>query len=175
MKVQALASVAGLALAGAAFGQFSGPYAPANWAFNANGGDGLVNTGGAPASIMLVGNNNGNGLPTNTDFTIAAAAAGNLSFSWLYNTLDTGTYDSAYYLINGVETFLSNNTTPGASGNVGPIAVNAGDIIGFRVRSADGVFGAADLTISNFVGPVPAPGALALAALGGLMAARRRR
>jgi MYXO-CTERM domain-containing protein len=174
MKVQALASAAGLALAGAAFGQFSGPYAPANWTFNANGGDGSVNTAGAPASIILTGNNNGSG-PIDTDYTIMAAAAGNLSFSWLYNTIDTGTYDSAYYLINGVETFLANNTTPGAAGAVGPIAVNAGDVIGFRVRSADGAFGAGELTVSNFVGPVPAPGALALAAFGGLVAARRRR
>ena len=174
MKVQAVASVAGLALASAAFGQFSGPYAPGNWSFTANGGSGSVNTGGAPASIMLTGNDAG-GTNVNTDFTIVAAATGNLSFSWLYNTVDTGTYDSAYYLVNGVETFLANNTTPGAAGAVGPIAVTAGQVIGFRVRSADGAFGPADLTISNFSGPVPAPGAMALAGLGGLLAARRRR
>ena len=170
-----LAAVAGVvAAAGSAFGQFSGPYAPANWNLNANGGNGSVNTAGAPASVDLTGNDNGNGAPTNTDWTILVAGAGTVSFNWLYNTLDTGTYDSAYYLLNGNQTFLSYNNTPGASGSVS-FPVVAGDTIGFRVTSADGVFGPGTLTVSNFGGPVPAPGTLALAGLGGLLTMRRRR
>lgn len=40
---------------------FAGNYAPANWTFTANGGDGSVDTSGAPASITLTGNDNGSG------------------------------------------------------------------------------------------------------------------
>jgi hypothetical protein len=168
----ALAAIAGLAMSGAAFGQFSGVYAPGNWTLNANGGDGSVNTAGAPASIALIGNNNGTG-PIDTDYTIAAAAAGIWSFNWNYSSPDSGTYDSAYYLLNGVPTFLAFNNSQG-SGNVS-VPVGAGNIIGFRVSSFDGVFGAGTLTISNFSAPIPAPGSLALLGLGGLIGARRRR
>ncbi len=169
-----LTAAAGLALAAAANAQFSGPYAPGNWTFTNNGGDGSVNTAGAPASVQIIGDNGGAPGGQDTDFTIAAAASGTLSFNWLYNTVDTGTWDSAYYLVNGVETFLANNTTPGASGAVS-VPVLAGQIIGFRVRSGDGGIGAADMTITNFSAPIPGPGSLALLGLGGLVMARRRR
>jgi hypothetical protein len=150
-----LAAAAGLAVSGAAFGQFSGPYAPGNWTFNANGGNGSVNTGGAPAQIALTGNDNGFG-PIDTDFTIAAATGGTMAFHWVYSSGDTGTYDTAYYLINGTQTFLGTNSGP-FSGDVS-IGVNAGDIIGFRVNSADGVFGPGTVTISNFsIGGAPPP------------------
>lgn len=167
-----MTAVAGLALTAAANAQFSGPYAPANWTTNVGAGFGSVNTAGAPGSIIVVGNDGGGG-NINTDYTIAAAAGGNWSFSWSTTSGDTGTWDSAYYLLNGAESFLGNNVP--ASGGVGPIAVNAGDVIGFRVRSADGGIGALSLTISNFVAPVPGPGSLALLGMGGLAMARRRR
>ncbi len=177
-------AAAGLAVAAAAYGQgFSGLFAPANWTFNANGGGGSVNTAGAPASISIIGDD-GPATPggQDTDFTIMSPIAGTWSFSWNYDPTDTGTYDSAYYLLNGVETFLADNVGPGfpnpggpnpSNGAVASIAVNAGDVIGFRVRSADGALGAGTLTISNFV--IPAPGSLALLGLGGLVASRRRR
>lgn len=172
--VKVLSAAAGLAVGATAFGQgFSGAFAPGNWTFNANGGDGSVNTGGAPAAISITGNNNGNGLPTNTDFTIVSPVAGMWSFSWTYDSPDSGTWDSAYYLLNGVETFLADNNIVPTGGAVANVAVNAGDTIGFRVRSADGAFGAGTLGISNFV--IPAPGSLALLGLGGLLASRRRR
>jgi hypothetical protein len=147
-KASALAALAGLAVGSATYGQFSGPYAPGNWTFNANGGNGSVDTSGAPASIALTGNDNGLAA-INTDFTIAAASSGIWSFHWVYNTPDTGTYDSAHYLINGVATQLANNTTPGASGDTA-VAVAAGDVIGYRVYSADGVFGPGTLVVSSF-------------------------
>jgi uncharacterized protein (TIGR03382 family) len=173
MKVSsALAACAGLAMAGAAFGQFSGPYAPANWTFNANGGDGSVDTSGAPGLIALTGNNNGFG-PIDTDYTILAAGGGTWSFSWAYQSPDSGTYDSAYYLLNGVPTFLADNGTQG--NGIVSIPVALGDTIGFRVNSFDGGFGPGTLTIRDFSAPVPAPGTLALAALGGAVTFRRRR
>ncbi len=47
------------------------------------------------------------------------------------------------------------------SGQVSNVAVGAGDVIGFRVHSADGGIGTLDLRITNFSAPIPAPGALA--------------
>ncbi len=162
-----------VALSGAASAQFSGPYAPGNWAFNANTGDGSNTNDGT--TLVLTGNNNGTGFPTgiNTDYTIAAAGAGTFSFDWKYGSGDTGTWDSGGYLVNGVYTQLANNGSQGG-GSVA-VAVSAGDIIGFRVFSADGAFGAGVLSVTNFSGPIPAPGALALLGLGGLVAGRRRR
>ncbi|MCI0365148.1 MAG: PEP-CTERM sorting domain-containing protein [Phycisphaerales bacterium] len=162
-------------------GDFSGAYSPANWTFNANGGDGSVNTLGAPLSITITGNDNSNGVPTNTDYTIAAVASGTWSFDWAFIPTDTGNYDHGGYLLNGVYTQLANNLGPGPfpgpnpSNGVVSIGINAGDIIGFRVYSDDGFFGAADMTITNFVAPVPAPGALALLGVAGLAGTRKRR
>jgi hypothetical protein len=81
-------TIAPIALAGAALGlaanpaqaltQFAGYYAPANWDQSIQG-DGSINTGGAPASIYLIGANTGRGNKS-TDFTIAAPSAGTVSF-----------------------------------------------------------------------------------------------
>lgn len=171
MKISALIAAAGLlAVAGAANAQFSGPYAPGNWSFNANGGDGSATNDGS--TLTLVGNDNGFGL--DTDYTIAAAAAGTWSFDWSYFSSDTGIFDSGGYLLNGVYTELANNAGTGSSGSVS-VPVNAGDIIGYRVVSLDGAFGPGTLTVKNFSAPVPAPASLALLGMGGLVAARRRR
>ncbi len=171
MSAKTLLAAAGmLVAAGAANAQFSGAYAPGNWTFNANGGDGSFTNDGS--TLALTGNNNGTGA-INTDYTINAAASGNFSFSWAHTSSDSGTWDSSYYLINGVQTFLSNNVPAGAG--VVSVPVNMGDSIGFRVFSSDGAIGSATLTITNFSGPVPAPASLALLGLGGLVAGRRRR
>ena len=68
--------------------QFAGDYAPANWTFNANGGDGSVDTTSAPSSITLSGNDNNTG-GIFTNYTINASASGNVSFNWVYNSIDS--------------------------------------------------------------------------------------
>lgn len=89
-KVRALSSIA-LGIASAATlaspghavqlqQDFAGVYAPANWTFAYNGGDGSVNTAAAPASIALTGNNNNSG-GIFTNYTINAAGSGPASFN----------------------------------------------------------------------------------------------
>jgi hypothetical protein len=173
----ATAGLAAVALPGAAKADFSGYYAPGNWTLTNSGGstNGFVDTSGAPASITLHGGSSGSGTLGDTDFTIAAAASGTLSFHWSYFSTDTGTYDAAYFLLNGVPTFLADNGSQG-SGDFS-IALAAGNTFGFRVESLDNLFGDGELTISNFVAPVPEPSTLALLALGAVgvaMVMRRR-
>ena len=64
---------------------FAGDYAPANWTFNPNGGDGAVNLIGIPAFVTVTGNDNGV-LGIFTDVTITATAGGQVSFNWDYFT-----------------------------------------------------------------------------------------
>ncbi len=163
-----------LGLHAAATAQFSGPYAPANWTFNANGGDGSVDLSGVPDEITLIGNDNGQPL-INTDYTVIAAASGLWSFDWEVVHLDTGTYDTAYYLINGVQHFINDPITHPHMGSFANIPLSAGDVIGFRVHSSDGALGELLLTIRNFNGPVPSPGAVAPLIIGAGVGVRRSR
>jgi hypothetical protein len=162
---------------------FSGPYAPANWTlFNSTGGSGILGNGfvddsAAPVSITLFGSN-GDGASNpgiDTDYTIAAVASGLWSFDWSYDSVDSDFFDNGGYLLNGTYTQLADNGPPGpVTGNVS-IFVSAGDVIGFRVHTVDNTFGPGELTITNFVAPVPAPGALALLALAAVSGRSRRR
>jgi hypothetical protein len=172
---------------------FSGAYAPGNWTlFNSTApsvppggfvtGNGSVNTAGAPVFITLNGSNGSGQVGSNgpdigginTDYTIAAVASGTWSFDWSYVTEDSPGFDPSYYLLNGVKTFLSEGPGTPVAGSVS-IAVNAGDVIGWRIWTADNLFGPAHLTITNFVAPVPAPGALALLGLAAVSGRSRRR
>jgi MYXO-CTERM domain-containing protein len=154
---------------------FSGPYDPANWTLNANGGNGFADTTAAPISITLWGSDDGSGFQTDTDYTVAAVASGTWSFDWFYTTVDGFNWDSGGYLLNGVFTQLAGPNLGAPLGGSVSIGVNAGDIIGFRVYSVDNYGGPARLDVTNFVGPVPAPGALAMLGLAGLVGRSRRR
>ncbi len=154
---------------GAASADFSGPYAPANWAFNAGpGGSGALN-----ATTMVVTGGD-TGTQGYTEYTTQAAAAGMVTCNFAYDSNDTGTYDSGYYVVNGAVTAVAfNNQAPYSA----PLqfAVNQGDTFGFGVFTFDGAFGPGTATVTNFNGPVPAPGSLALLGLGGALVGRRRR
>ena len=162
---------------------FTGPYDVSNWTLTNLSADGSVDTSNAPASITITGGDNGTGLPGTTDFTIASAGTGTWSFDWEYTSVDTNDFDGAGWLLNGVYAEVADNASQGTGSQ--SIAVAAGDIIGFRVRTQDNVFGPGVFTISDFDAPVdvipppsvPAPSTLALLALGasGLSVARKRR
>jgi hypothetical protein len=123
---------------------FSGPFAIPNWTLSAPVG-GSVNTAAAPASISLVGGSLS--LAGNTDYstTYSGTCPIAISFDWSVSHPDC-TYDNIYYGINGVFTFL---TDCNGSGSVGPLTLNPGETLTFRVNTEDGFFGAPTLTVSN--------------------------
>ncbi len=178
-----LALVAGLSLGAAApaSASFIGYYGVSNWTTTLNNG-GTVNTSGAPGQIAVTSGNsfgdNFGGPAGDTDFTIAAQAAGLVSFNWSFTTNDLdASFDPFGYLLNGVFTQLTNNALSGQSG-IASFAVTSGDIFGFRAHTEDNGWGAGTGTVSNFNAPassVPEPGTLALLVLGGALAARRRK
>lgn len=138
--------------------QFAGDYAPPNWT-QSIGGDGWINTSGAPGSIVLAGADDYSDTPNNTDFTIAAPSAGTVSFDWVYETPDFApNRDPFGYLLNGVYTelidYIGSNTQSGSAS----FSVLAGDLFGFRQNSFDSNYGRAATLISNFNGPLAAPG-----------------
>ncbi len=161
----ALSMLAPLALAGATLGLaanpaqaitlFAGPYAPANWT-QSIGGDGSINTGGAPGSITLNGSDDYSGYK-NVDFTIAAPASGTVSFDWSYSSFDFDgpEYDPFGYLLNGSFAQLTDSAGSNDQSGTASFSVLAGDVFGFRQNSDDSQYGRASTTISNFNGPLP--------------------
>jgi hypothetical protein len=129
------------------FSQFSGAFAPANWNFNSTtaGGDGSVNTSGAPNSIILSGSDNGVGCCSQYEqYSITMPYSCYISFNFSHSNPDI---DAAYYVINGTTTLITNN----GSGSLANILVYAGDVFSFRVFNQDNCCGRGVLTISNFV------------------------
>jgi len=141
---------------------FAGVYAPANWTFVGNGGDGSVDTAGAPGSITLTGSNQNPddepGPSISTDYTTTAFASGPVSFDWSYSSDDEDFYDS-FLFFNGSFTFsftlIADNASQGSG--FSQFNVLVGDTFGFRVFTFDDQYGPGIATISNFSAPVPGP------------------
>jgi autotransporter-associated beta strand protein len=158
---------------------FRDEYDPANWIIDddeAHGGS--VYTDYAPYQVTLYGPEDRSRLPGEVGYSIVIPASGMLSFDWYFSNFDLPGYDFAYF-INGVEASLA-----GADGEFGHVEVNvlAGDVLGWRITSADSVGGQAILTISNFLAPgsvvgVPEPAAAAASTLAAtlLLLKRHRR
>jgi hypothetical protein len=134
-----------------------------------NGGNGSVDTSGAPRSITLVGSDNGFNIGSRfTDYTTLAVGDGLVSFSWDYETFDNGGpgEDPFGYLLEGNYTQLSDNGGAMDQSGSASFSVLAGQTFGFRVVTADDLWGPAQSTISSFeVAAVPEPGTWAAAAL----------
>ncbi|MCZ8225981.1 MAG: PEP-CTERM sorting domain-containing protein [Microcystis sp. LE19-84.1B] len=175
-----LAAASG-ASAATVFG-FQDAYDPINWTFANSNADGSVNTSGAPASISLTGGNNGSNSSGTTDYTTTAAAAGTVTFNWNYSTVDllvdffcsnlpNSFCDPFIVLVNGVETIPLNPSGGTTQSGTSTFNVLAGDSFGFRIATADNLFGRGSVTISNFSAPAPVPEpstVLSLLVLGGL-------
>ncbi len=101
----------------------------------------------------------------------SAGATGGQTFQWpSYNTRNrsnmytaaqmfvinpaTNETDDSYYLLNGVPTLLGN--TNGASGSVS-VAVESGDVVGFRAGTSTNTGGPGRLTVYNLTMPNDAP------------------
>jgi subtilisin-like proprotein convertase family protein len=101
--------------------------------------------------VITISSDNQSGTPGNTDFTAPVTDAAAITFDWAYSTADGPAFDSFGYLLNGVYTELTN---PGGANNQtgsAAVAVNPGDVFGFRSASTDGVFGPCTTVVSNFV------------------------
>ena len=160
--------------------QFAGDYAPANWT-QSIGGDGSIDTSGAPTSIILRGSDDGSGNDVNTDFTIAAPTAGTVSFDWNFSTADDegAEYDPFGYLLNGAFTQLTSDSGSSTQSGSASFSVLTGQVFGFRQNSFDSAYGRASTTISNFNGPTAAapasvPGPLPILGVGAAFAYSRR-
>ncbi|MDH3825410.1 MAG: hypothetical protein OES14_06420, partial [Nitrosopumilus sp.] len=135
-----LAAVAVSLVAGStiAYADFSGDYDPANWTLTTNGGDGSVDTFGAPGTIVLTGSDSntepGDNIDTDYTVEIDTQCSTTINFDWGYTSIDSPPYDSAFYLLGGTATFLTDND--GESGSESVLA-SPGDIFGFRVNTMD--------------------------------------
>ena len=165
-------AAASSASAATVFG-FQTPYAPSNWTFTNSNANGLVNTGGAPASISLTGGDNGSNSSGTTNYT--TTAAGTVTFDWNYSTNDGPLLDRFGYLLNGSFTQVTNNGGDVDQNGTSTFNVLAGDSFGFRIFTTDNTGGRASVTISNFSAPAPVPASvpepstvLSLLVLGGL-------
>lgn len=144
--------------------------------------DGLGLSG--TSTLILIGPNNGTGLPGTTDLVTTAKTTGTIDFNYSYSTLDIWSpgdpdapFDYAGYLIGSTFHQLADND--GQSGTAS-FAVTAGQTFGFRVASIDNSGEPGILTIMNApnTSGVPEPGTWSLLLLGGaavLGQARMRR
>lgn len=159
LSVLAIASATlGLAASPAqALTLFAGAYAPASWTQTV-GGDGSINTSGAPTSVELFGANDNSDHENFTDFTIVAPAAGTVSFNWNYKTFDDKPrFDPFGYLLNGYYAILVDDNAGSTQSGSAAFPVSAGDVFGFRQSTGDSSLGRASTVISSFNGPTSAP------------------
>ncbi|MBD3863339.1 T9SS type A sorting domain-containing protein [Olleya marilimosa] len=132
--------------------QFSGDYAPSNWSLtgvSANS-DASVDASGAPNTIIFNGNNSdfGDFDDLYDDYSITVTTTGYLSFSYDWVNSDSDSYEEFYYVVNGVQTLISNGT---ATGNVNAIPVTAGEVFAFRIFTGDDCCGGGVASISSFM------------------------
>ena len=139
----------GSALAPQARANFLGSYDFSDFTLSTTS-DGFAYTPDSGLTAVIVGGNDGSGVPGTTDLVTNAAAAGIVQFNYLYNSLDDPTFDAAGYLLNGVYSQFAD--TNGESGTIS-FAVNSGDSFGFQVWTADNLGEPGILTVSNFSAP----------------------
>ncbi len=141
---------------------FAGAFAPANWTtVNTNGGNGTVNTSGAPNSVILTSSNLPNSAPLNyTNFQIPIPCSGVITLNWNYSTADVNGpyYDPFGYSLNGVfykltaDGGLSAFPNTGANNQSGSttIFVAAGQTFALSAGATDQILGSAATTTSSF-------------------------
>lgn len=165
MRRFGLALVIASLCGGAAYADFVGPWAPANWAFftDCDGSGALT----VPQMDVIGGDNE---VPGFSEWRITVPpGAHTLSWNWTYWSDDVADWDWAYYSVDDVRTEFVRNETQG-SGSVAGVVVGGGQVFAIGVYTEDGWFGAGNLRVTNFV---PEPAALALLVVGALSLRRR--
>ena len=145
--------ICALTLINAAKAQFNGNFMPINWAFSQINAAGNIDTTNAPNSISLIGSDNGSGISGTSDLNIIMPQAGFITFSWSYSTTDAAASDYPQYLLNGNAVTLENFNMNGLNNQTDVqscIAVEAGDVFGFRTVTTDNLNGAAVTIFSSF-------------------------
>jgi hypothetical protein len=137
---------------------FAGTYAPVNWVLSQDNSNGLVNTAGAPSSIILTSgtNQNVNGLGGTTSYRIIVPCSGNVSFNWAFSTLDIAFSDRPRYQVNsGLSTDMPGFNIFGSTSQSGTanIPVNQGDTLYLQAWTLDNDQFAGTMTFSNFSAP----------------------
>jgi len=151
-----IAAVAVSMVAGMAYADFSGVYAPGNWTTSTNGGDGSVNTGGAPASISLTSSNTNTFSNKFVHFEVDIICDTTVDFDWEYDTVDVdgSGFDPASYLVNGAHTQVTVNLSDLFNGipqtGSESVPVSIGDTFGLGIRAIDDQLGRATFEITNF-------------------------
>jgi hypothetical protein len=145
----------GSVLAPQARADFIGYYDFNNWT-QASTSDGFAFTADN-ITVEMVGGNDGSGVLGTTTAVIAAPAAGTVQFSWVYNSLDSPTFDSAGYVLNG--TYNQFADTDGETGTAS-FTVNTGDVFGIEVWTADNTGEPGIVQVDNFTAPEGADAAV---------------
>jgi hypothetical protein len=150
---------------------FTGEFDIGHWVMALEGGS--IDTSGAPAWLSLTSSDLDNG-ESQQQLTISASAAGTVSFSWAFDTLDNSpVFDPFGYTVNGEFFQVSVDDSPvNAHSGSASFSVKLGDQFGFAARSFDSNYGASTTTVSGFsfveapLPPVPEPATAALLGLG---------
>lgn len=171
MKRTLLAAL--LLSSGMAHAAFTGAFDPANW--NLSPGTGVVGTFNANGLSMSSGSAlPDEGFASNTDVTIALPANGTVSFDWNYTgeaiTSLSGPFFDPFFALTPAAFQLTGNSPSAQSGSYSFVA-QAGQTVGFRIRTIDNLGLPATVRITNFsfddgtVRPTPEPSAAALVGL----------
>ncbi|MFM6184280.1 MAG: hypothetical protein ACKPA8_22800 [Dolichospermum sp.] len=134
---------------------FTGDYAPSKWNLINSNADGSVDTSTAPNSITLTGGNNGSRSFGRTDYRITNTNTlpVNISFNWLYSSLDTPNFDRFDVNLNGSYTTIAGSN---ASGTYTTTLIPNGNTFGFSIATSSNFSPRGSVTISNFSAtPVP--------------------
>jgi hypothetical protein len=175
----ALALLASAPLANAVILDFTGDYAPSNWASTTPGSSSFTFSGTGPNMLTAVTDNSGSFNPSSGTLSITVPQTGTIQFTANSSTSDgegwgslPTPFDSLGYSLNAGSPVILSGTS--GNGNVGPVSgnvsVTAGDVFRFFANSSDSFGGAATMVVTSFsFTPVPEPATYAVMAGAGLL------